>query len=283
MRAIRWLAGLAQNRGSHGYGAEVRIVGEPASTAASGSRTTAPPSPWHASAKRIRAGAGLLAISTAIQLLSMWLDWGSVEGSINAVWLSVALGASIWLLVQPWRRRVMIFAVIVTALWTALLPLVFAGQLVGEGTLNFVVLIAFVIGGAGLVILLLGDIARVAAWMTLLVGVASTVMGGSHLVGVLGNASRGAYRLYDFRLASMLSIGIMMVVAGTLCLAAVRGLLDGRRRAWDLAISGIVLLLLVTVPLCFVPVQGDLAAALTFLAAPNLVVLVAARRRLEVA
>jgi len=258
-------------------------MAEPAATPASTSSESAPPGPWHASARRMRAGAGLLAISTAFQLLSMWLDWGIVEGPLSAVWLSVALGASIWLLLQPWRPRVMIFAVIVTGLWTALLPLLFAGQLVSEGTLNVVVLAAFVISGAGLVILLPTDIVRVAAWMTLLVGVASTVMGGAHLVGVLGNLSRGAYPLYDFRLASMLSIGIMMVIAGALCLAAVRGLLDGRQRARDFALSGTVLLLLVTVPICFVPGQGDVAAVLTFLAAPNLVVLAGARRRLEVA
>jgi hypothetical protein len=81
----------------------------------------------------------------------------------------------------------------------------------------------------------------------------------------------------------MLSIGIMMVVAGTLCIAAVRGLAGGQRRASDLAISGTVLLLLVTMPLCFVPGQGDLAALLTFLAAPNLVLLHLVRRRLEAA
>ena len=79
----------------------------------------------------------------------------------------------------------------------------------------------------------------------------------------------------------MLSIGIMMVVAGTLCIAAVRGLAHGQRRAWDIAMGGTVLLLLVTVPLVYVPVQGELAAFLAFLAAPNLIVLVVARRRLE--
>jgi len=47
--------------------------------------------------------------------------------------------------------------------------------------------------------------------------------------------------------------------------------------------GGTVLLLLVTVPLVYVPVQGELAAFLAFLAAPNLVVLVVARRRLEAA
>ena len=81
----------------------------------------------------------------------------------------------------------------------------------------------------------------------------------------------------------MLSIGIMMVVAGTLCIAAVHGLARGQRHAWDLAMGGTILLLLVTMPLCFVPGQGDLAAVLALLAAPNLVLLVLARGRLEAA
>jgi hypothetical protein len=117
--------------------------------------------------------------------------------------------------------------------------------------------------------------------MTLLVGLITTIYGGAHLLGVLGNYSRGAYPLYDFRVASMISIGIMMVVAGTLCIAAVRGLARGRQRSVDVAMGGTVLLLLVTLPLLNVPVQGQLAEFLTFFAAPNLIVLVVARRRLE--
>lgn len=117
--------------------------------------------------------------------------------------------------------------------------------------------------------------------MTLLVGLVTSIYGGAHLLGVLGNYSRGAYPVYDFRVASMISIGIMMVVAGTLCIAAVRGLADGRPRAWDIAMGGTVLLLLVTLPLINVPGQGHLAGFLTFLAAPNVIVLVVVLRRLE--
>jgi hypothetical protein len=79
----------------------------------------------------------------------------------------------------------------------------------------------------------------------------------------------------------MISIGIMMVVAGTLCIAAVRGLAPGQRRSWDIAMGGTVLLLLVAVPRISLPVQGQLAGFLTFLAAPNFIVLVVARRPLE--
>jgi hypothetical protein len=261
------------------------------------SRVTAPPGLGHVSLRRIRAGAGLLAISTVIQLWSVWLGYfaPNAAGDPSRVqlimwWLVVTLGASIWLLVQPWRRRVMIFTVVETTLWTALLVLMIAGGLVGPSTVNVgLELSAFVIGGVGLGLLPFAEVwsaalnLRTAAGMTLLVGLASTIFGGAHLLGVLGNASRGAYLVYDFRLASMLSIGVMMVVAGTLCIAAVRGLAHGQRRAWDIAVAGTVLLLLVTLPLCFVPAQGDLAATLAFLAAPNLVALVVARRRLEAA
>jgi len=255
----------------------------------------APPGLWHVSVRRIRAGAGLLAASTVIQLWSVWLGYfaPNAAGDPSRVqlimwWLVVTLGVSIWLLVQPWRRRVMVFAVVETTVWTALLALMIAGGLVGPSTLNVgLELIALVFGGVGLVLLPFAEVwsaalnRRAAAGMTLLVGLVTTVYGGAHLVGVLGNASRGAYFVYDFRVASMLSIGIMMVVAGTLCIAAVGGLARGHRRAWDIAMAGTVLLLLVTLPLVFVPVQGDLAALLAFLAAPNLILLVFVRRRLE--
>lgn len=257
----------------------------------------APPGLRHVSLRRIRAGACMLAISTVIQLSSVWLGYFAPNAAgdpsraqLILSWLVVTLGASIWLLVQPWRRRVMTFTIVETTLWTALLALMVAGGLVGPSTLNVgLELSAFVVGAVGLVLLPFAVVwspalnPRAVAGMTLLVGLASTIFGGAHFLGVIGNASRGAYLTYDFRLASMLSIGIMMVVAGALCVAAARGLARGQPRAWDHAMGGTVLLLLVTGPLCFVPRQGDLAALLALLAAPNLVLLVLARRRLEAA
>jgi hypothetical protein len=254
------------------------------------------PSPWHEGARRIRAGAGLLAASTVIQLWGLWLGYFAPDapgepsraGGLGALFLAI-LGVSIWLLVQPWRRRVIVFDVVVTTLWTALLALSLAVGTSDAGQNNGLELVAVVIGGVGLLMLPFAEvwarplaaILRVAAGMTLLVGLITTIYGGAHLLGVLGNHSRGAYPLYDFRVASMISIGILMVVAGTLCIAAVRGLARGRRRSWDVAMGGTVLLLLVTLPLLNVPVQGQLAEFLTFFAAPNVVVLVVARRRLE--
>jgi hypothetical protein len=255
--------------------------------------------PWRVSARRVRAGAGLLAASTVIQLWGLWLGYFAPDApgepsravGLAALFLAI-LGVSIWLFVQPWRRRVMVFDVVVATLWSGLLALGLASELVGEGNANVGLrLIALIIAGAGLALLPFAEvwarplaaILRVAAGMTLLVGLITSIYGGAHLLGVLGNYSRGAYPVYDFRVASMISIGIMMVVAGTLCIAAVRGLAGGRRPAWDIAMGGTVLLLLVTLPLINVPVQGQLAGFLTFFAAPNVIVLVVARDRLETA
>jgi hypothetical protein len=244
----------------------------------------------HVSLRRVRAGAGLLAISTVIQLWSTWPAWEPPRGGAgSAAWLFVALGASIWLLVQPWRRRVMIFVVVVTTLWYALLALHIAAELVGESTPNVgPALVALVIGGVGLSMLtvaeawaaVLAAILAVAAGMTLYVGLASTVFGGAHLWGVLVTASRGAYDAYDFRFAALLLLAMTMVFAGVICLTAVRGLARGRRRAWDRAMIGTLLVLVVTVPIVYVPVQGLLAAAQAWPAAVNAIVLVAAWRRL---
>ena len=73
-----------------------------------------------------------------------------------------------------------------------------------------------------------------------------------------------------------------MVLAGVLCLTAVRGLVRGQRRAWDRAMIGTLFLLLVTAPITPLPVQGQQAAFLAFPAALNLIVLVAAWGALEV-
>ena len=222
----------------------------------------ASPGLGHVSLRRIGAGAGLLAISAVIQLWSMWLDPGPFEGAGSAAWQFVALSASIWLLVQPWRRRVRIFAVVLTTLGYALLALTLA---FGQSNPNVgLALVALVLGGVGLVMLAAADswaavvagIVGVAAGMTLIVGLNSTIFGGAHLWGVLVTASRGAYDSYDFRLAALLLLGMTMVFAGVLCLSAVRGLARGQRRAWDRAMIGSILLLVVTVPIVYVPVQG---------------------------
>jgi hypothetical protein len=223
---------------------------------------TAPPA-WHLSARRIRAGAGLLAASAVMQLWGLWLGYFAPDAPgepsravvLAALFLAI-LGVSVWLVIQPGRRRVMVFDVVVTTLWSALLALGLTSELVGQGNPNVgLELIALIIAAVGLAVLPFAEvwagplaaILRVAAVMTLLVGLITTIYGGAHLFGVLGNYSRGAYPLYDFRVASMISIGIMLVVAGMLCIVAVRGLVRGQRRSWDIAMGGTVLLLLVRV------------------------------------
>jgi hypothetical protein len=128
------------------------------------------------------------------------------------------------------------------------------------------------VAGAGL-------LAAAAGW-TLLVGLNGAIFGAAHLEGVIQVAMERGYA-YDFRLASLLLLGIGMVFASVLCLTAVRGLAHGQRRAWDRAMIGTLLLLVVTIPIVYVPVQGLLAAAQAWPAALNVVVLVGAWRRLE--
>lgn len=113
---------------------------------------------------------------------------------------------------------------------------------------------------------------RLAAALTLLAGLAGTIPGGAHLQGVIAAATSRGYP-YDFRLASMLTLGIGMVFAGVLCLTAVRGLAHGQRRAMDRAVIGSLLLVLVTFPITPHPVQGQQAAAVMFPALVDFIVL----------
>jgi hypothetical protein len=137
------------------------------------------------------------------------------------------------------------------------------------------------VGEDGVVKVTGASLLAAAAGLTLYVGLASTIFGGAHLQGVISAAMARGYA-YDFRLAALLLLGMTMVFAGVLCLTAVRGLARGQRRAWDRAISGSLLLFLVTEPIS--PLgggQGELAAFQAFPAALDFIVLVAAWRRLE--
>jgi hypothetical protein len=114
--------------------------------------------------------------------------------------------------------------------------------------------------------------------VTLGIGLANTIGGLGHIQGVIQTATRQGYP-YDFRYAGLLLVGIMVVYSGVLLLSAVRGLGRGERPAWDRALCGTVLLLLVAVPL--IPVEPDNAifqAAMPGIV--SLMVLLAARLRL---
>jgi hypothetical protein len=117
-----------------------------------------------------------------------------------------------------------------------------------------------------------------AVGMTLLAGFA-VISGLAHLNGVITTAGPVGYA-YDFRFAGMLIVGVLLVVAGTTCLAAVGGLARRERAAWERALYGTLVLLLVTVPL--IPVQPGNAGWLAVVGAVNLVLLRVTRRRGEV-
>jgi hypothetical protein len=114
----------------------------------------------------------------------------------------------------------------------------------------------------------------VALWM----GLGNIIQGLAHMQGVIETATRRGYP-YEFRYAGLLLVGIMIVYSGVLYLSAVRGLARGERPAWDRALSGTILLLLVALPL--IPVEPD--NAILQAAVPgtvSLIVLLAARPRL---
>jgi hypothetical protein len=114
----------------------------------------------------------------------------------------------------------------------------------------------------------------VALW----IGLGTTIGGLGHIQGVVETATRRGYP-YDFRYAGLLLVGITVAYSGVLLLWAVRGLGRGERAAWDRALSGTILLLLVAVPL--MPVEPD--NAILQAAVPgtvSLIVLLAARPRL---
>jgi len=117
----------------------------------------------------------------------------------------------------------------------------------------------------------------VALWL----GLGNTIGGIGHIQGVIETATRRGYP-YDFRYAGLLLVGIMVAYSGVLCLSAVRGLARGERAAWDRALSGTLLLLLVGIPLLPVdgPGQDNAVLQAAIPATVGLIVLLAARPRL---
>lgn len=122
------------------------------------------------------------------------------------------------------------------------------------------------------------DVVTAAVAVALWLGLANTIGGLGHIQGVIETASRRGYP-YDFRYAGLLLVGITIVYSGVLCLWAVRGLARGERPAWDRALSGTILLLLVALPL--IPVEPDNAVFQAGIPGTvSLIVLLAARPRL---
>ena len=114
----------------------------------------------------------------------------------------------------------------------------------------------------------------VALWL----GLGNIIQGLGHIQGVIATATSRGYP-YDFRYAGLLLVGIMIIYSGVLFLWAVRGLARGERPAWDRALSGTILLLLVAVPL--IPVEPDNAVLQAAIPGTvSLIVLLAALPRL---
>ncbi|HZM73778.1 MAG TPA: hypothetical protein VFC71_10445 [Candidatus Polarisedimenticolia bacterium] len=119
---------------------------------------------------------------------------------------------------------------------------------------------------------------QLAAALTAFVGGLLTIMGLAHLQGVLTAAANKGYD-YDMRLAGLLLVGSALVFGGLLCLSAVLGLARAQRIAWNRAISGTILLLIVTVLTS--PLQPNMAPGLSVFVGLNLFALLVAWRRLE--
>jgi drug/metabolite transporter (DMT)-like permease len=122
---------------------------------------------------------------------------------------------------------------------------------------------------------------EIAAGVIGFLGVLYVIQGLGHMQGVMATAARRGYD-YDFRYAGLLLVGIIIAFAGVLCVSAARGLARGQRPAWDRALIGTLLLLLVSVPL--LPVDGpgqDNAVSIAIPAVVQLIVLLVMRRRLE--
>ena len=115
-----------------------------------------------------------------------------------------------------------------------------------------------------------------AAAATAVCGGANVGLGGAHLHGVvMGALGRAAGFTYDFRLASLLLIGVWLVVPGAMCLWRAIGLARGRRRAWSGALRAT--LVLAGVNGLLMPVQG-FAVLLGAVAGANLVALILLRK-----
>jgi len=86
---------------------------------------------------------------------------------------------------------------------------------------------------------------------------------------------------YNFRLASLLILGMTLVFGAALCLTAARGIARGQRRAWERGLIGAVLLIIAATPITPISGQGELAAGIVLFAVASLITLLLAFRRLD--
>jgi len=113
-----------------------------------------------------------------------------------------------------------------------------------------------------------------------LVGALIAALGATHSLTVIGVALRRSPFEYDFRLYSLVMLGVLLVTGGLRCLALAWKLTQGDARAWRSSLEATTMLLVVNVPL--MPIQG-FAVGFTVFLSVNLLGLLLVRRSLFVA
>lgn len=117
-----------------------------------------------------------------------------------------------------------------------------------------------------------------AAAVGLFSGTMIAVLGATHTIAVIGGALRRAPFQYDFRLYSLVLLGVLLMSGGARCLLPAWKLTRGDAAAWRAAVGATVMLLAVNLPL--MPIQGFAVGFSVFLGV-NLVTLLLVRPRLR--
>ncbi len=122
-----------------------------------------------------------------------------------------------------------------------------------------------------------GALAAVGA-VTFFCGALIASLGLVHTLAVTGRAlSRlGPAFEYDFRLYSLIMLGVVLIAGGVRCLTTAWNVARGDPRAWKAALEATTMLLVVNVPL--MPIQGFAVGFSMFLMV-TLLALIATRRR----
>lgn len=122
-----------------------------------------------------------------------------------------------------------------------------------------------------------GALAAVGA-VTFFCGALIGLLGLAHTLAVIGGAlsRRGPAFEYDFRLYSLVMLGVSQIAGGLCCLTSSWNVTRGDPRAWKAALGATTVLLIVNVPL--MPIQGFAVGFSMFLAV-TLLALIATRRR----
>lgn len=120
-----------------------------------------------------------------------------------------------------------------------------------------------------------GALAAVGA-VTFFTGALIASLGSAHTLAVIGRALRGPAFEYNFRLYSLVMLGVAQVAGGLWCLSTSWNVARGDVRAWKAALAATTMLLAVNLPL--MPIQG-FAAGLSVFLVVTLLALIATRHR----